>query len=305
MNYEKASAQFITMVKASGCSSDTIENYSSALRLFHETVKIPSEVTALQIAEYKNILSERGLKQSTIRAYLTVLNLFFDFCAETKLIAENPCVSSVIKTKVQPKREYRHMLTKPQMEMLLRPVCPKGATRKTWARTYAMTVVLLTSSMRNSELRELTRNDLDFQNGTIHIVSGKGGKERWTAFPNVAQDAVTAYMLSGLYPKNLSEDAPLFGKGDSAASWHGYERSELSRIIERYVELVTGEEDVRTHALRHNSASLLFDSGVSVEDISDLLGHSDTRTTWSWYVNRLENNQMQRASNVFDALKAV
>lgn len=304
MNFEKASNQFITMTRASGYSSDTIENYSRALRLFSETVELPEEITSAEIAEYKNRLFLKGLKQSTIRAYLEVLNLFFDFCVEMKLVAENPCVSTVIKTKVAPKKTYQHLLTREQMEELLKPVCPKGGTRKTWPRTYAMTVVLLTSSMRNSELRELTRNDLDFQNGTIHIVSGKGGKERWTAFPKVAQDAVTAYMLSGLYPKNLSDDAPLFGKGDSAASWRGYERSELSVIVERYVKLVTGEEDVRTHALRHNSASLLFDAGLHIDEIQDLLGHAKSDTT-RIYAERLKNTQTQIAANVFDAMKAV
>lgn len=304
MNYEKASKQFITMTRASGYSPDTVENYSRTLRLFSETVELPEEITSAEIAEYKNRLFLKGLKQSTIRAYLEVLNLFFDFCVEMKLITENPCVSTIIKTKVPPKKTYQHLLSREQMEELLKPVCPKGGTRKTWPRTYAMTVVLLTSSMRNSELRELTKNDLDFQNGTIHIVSGKGDKERWAAFPKVAQDAVTAYMLSGLYPNNLSDNAPLFGKGDSAASWRGYERSELSVIIERYVKLVTGEKEVRTHALRHNSASLLFDSGLHIDEIQDLLGHAKSDTT-RIYAERLKNTQTQIAANVFDSLKAV
>lgn len=304
MNFSKASDQFITMTRASGYSTDTVENYSRALRLFSETVELPEEITSSEIAEYKNRLFLKGLKQSTIRAYLEVLNLFFDFCAEMKLIAENPCVSTILKTKVPPKKGYQHLLSREQMELLLQPVCPKGATRKTWPRTYAMTVVFLTSSMRNSELRELTRNDLDFENGTIHIVSGKGDKERWVAFPSVAQDAVTSYMLSELYPSNLSPDVPLFGKGDSAASWHGFERPELSGIIERYVKLVTGEEDVRTHALRHNSASLLFDSGLHIDDIQDLLGHANSATT-RIYADRLKNTQTARATSVFDSLKAV
>ena len=252
--------------------------------------------------EYKNALFERGLKQSTIRAYLEVLSLFFGFCVEMKFCKENPCVSSIIKTKVPPKKTYQHLLTREQMEMLLNPVCPKGGTKKTWARTYAITVMFLTGSMRNSELRALTAADLDFENGTIHIVSGKGGKERFASFPVVAQNAVRSYMASELYPDNLPSDAPLFGKGDSAASWHGFDRSELSRNIERYVELVTGESGIRTHALRHNSASMLFDAGMRVEDIADCLGHSSPQITKTVYIERFNNRQTQIAANVFDSL---
>ena len=88
-------------------------------------------------------------------------------------------------------------------------------------------------------------------------------------------------------PAGLPTSAVLFGKGDDTASWVPFARTELSTLIERFTRACTGrEEGVRTHALRHANASYLLDAGLSLDDIKDLLGHSNPQLT-ARYAERL------------------
>lgn len=303
MNYTKSTASFLNYCRASGMTSDTVANHERNLRYFSETVDLPEEITVAHVDEYKSLLHLRGLKQSTIRAYLESLSLFFAWATERKLCAENPCTASAVKTKVPPSAPYANLLSRGEMAALLSPVCPKGCTRKLFPRNHALAVVLLTSGLRNSELRELTPDDLFPEKDQLIVRCGKGEKTRFAPFPPVAQEAVRDYLASGTRPLGCATNAPLFGKGDTPAEWKPFARTELSTVVERFTKTVTGRDSgVRTHALRHANASYLWDSGMSVEDIRDLLGHSSISTS-QIYIGRLRpETATQSAASAFTSL---
>ena len=305
MNYSSVTNSFLNYCRASGMTADTVANHERSLRLFARDVHLPEEITVAQIDEFKSALYLRGLKQSTVRAYLESLSLFFAWAAERKYCAGNPCTASAVKTKVPPPAPYSHLLTKEEMAMLLSPVCPKGATRKLFVRNHAIAVVLLTSGIRNSELRELTVDDLIPEENRLIVRCGKGGKTRFAPYPPVAQEAVNNWLKSSLRPVGLPTSAVLFGKGNDASSWVPFARTELSTLIERFTRICTGrEEGVRTHALRHANASYLLDSGLSVDDIRDLLGHSSPGVTVR-YAERLRPMvPTDNAASAFAALRS-
>lgn len=45
---------------------------------------------------------------------------------------------------------------------------------------------------------------------------------------------------------------------------------------------------IAIHGFRHNFASLLFESGASVKEVQDRLGHSDIQTTMNIYAHVTE-----------------
>lgn len=287
MDYTKATAAFLNYCRASGMTADTVENHARSLRLFARDVELPNEITVAQIDEFKSVLHLRGLMQSTVRAYLESLSLFFAWATERHYCKENPCTASAVKTKVPPPAPYAHLLTREEMAELLSTICPKGATRKLFTRNRAIAIVLLTSGLRNSELRELTLDDLIPGENRLIVRCGKGGKTGYAPYPPIAQEAVNAWLNDPIRPVNLPINAPLFGKGTDAASWVPFNRSELSTLMERFTRVMTGrEEGVRTHALRHANASYLLDSGMSIDEIKDVLHHSSTATT-NRYAERL------------------
>lgn len=307
MNYEKAASAFLNYCRASGQTADTVDNHARHLRYFSETVDLPDEITVAQIDEFKSLLHLRGLKQSSVRAYLESLSLFFSWAFERRYCSENPCTASAVKTKVPPPAPYAHLLTKEEMAALLSPVCPKGCTKKLFARNHAIVTVLLTSGLRNSELRELRVSDLFPEENRLLVRCGKGGKTRSAPYPPAAQTAVSAWLSDPLRPSGLPSDAFLFGKGTDTANWSSFSRTELSTMVERFTKTVLGKDSgVRTHALRHANASYLWDSGMSMSDIKDLLGHSSIQTSQIYIARLRPETATQTASDAFVSLsKAV
>ena len=307
MNYAKATASFLNYCRASGMTADTVSNHERNLRYFSEAVDLPEEITVAHVDEYKSLLFNRGLRQSTIRAYLESLSLFFAWATERKYCSENPCTASAVKTKVPPTAPYSNLLTREEMAALLSPVCPKGCTRRTFPRNHAIAVMLLTSGLRNTELRELTPDDLMPEKNQLIVRCGKGGKTRYAPYPPVAQEAVQYYLESSVRPLDCPTNAPLFGKvNDDSGEWVMFARTEISTVLERFTKTVTGRHaGVRTHALRHANASYLWDSGMKVDDIQELLGHSDTKTT-ARYLDRLDPERpTAAAASAFSALASV
>lgn len=308
MNYTRAAAAFLNYCRASGMTADTVSNHERNLRYFSEAVSLPDadgEITVAHIDEYKSLLHLRGLMQSTVRAYLESLCLFFAWATERKYCAVNPCTPSAVKTKVPPPAPYGHLLTREEMAALLSPVCPKGCTRKLFNRNHAIVTVLLTSGLRNSELRELRVSDLIPEENRLVVRCGKGGKMGYAPYPPVAQEAVAAWLSDPLRPRELPADAILFGKGTDTASWKMFERTELSTMVERFTKTVLGKgSGVRTHALRHANASYLWDSGMAIDDIQSVLRHSDSKITMR-YLDRLRPTApTDHAADAFSRLSA-
>ncbi|MBQ8497171.1 MAG: tyrosine-type recombinase/integrase [Clostridia bacterium] len=71
--------------------------------------------------------------------------------------------------------------------------------------------MLLMTGLCNSELRALTLHDLDFKNGIVRVIDGKGGKSRSAPFPKTARETFAEYLASGVRPENLTENDLLFG----------------------------------------------------------------------------------------------
>jgi site-specific recombinase XerD len=62
-------------------------------------------------------------------------------------------------------------------------------------------------------------------------------------------------------------------------------------------------KDVTTYFARHSFATILKNSGVSVEFISEALGHSDIKTTKN-YLASFEETQIHERTNVLTSFSA-
>ena len=55
---------------------------------------------------------------------------------------------------------------------------------------------------------------------------------------------------------------------------------------------------IRIHDFRHTHASLLFDAGISMQDIKDRLGHASIKTTMDIYTH-LPKKRREKTMNKF------
>jgi len=117
---------------------------------------------------------------------------------------------------------------------------------------------------------EVADLDLDGDNPTLRVRSGKGGKSRL-----VPLHAELAVALRTLLDYGNLKRGPLFDASRSTA-WRW-----LKRALDRAVELnqVPPGRYVGTHTLRHSAARHWLASGVPINHVSRWLGHASLQTT--------------------------
>lgn len=303
--FECAAEAYLNSCRASGLRSDTLQNYSAVLRRFGESLigenLLDREPSPRDISSFKSAISESGAKQSTITQYMNILREAFAWMEGMGYIKSSPCIPVIMKHSREPKNAYRNLLTPAEIAKLYEKNRASGCTRELWARNRAIVIMLLTGGVRNTELRELNPNDIDWEHGRVFVRDGKGGKARDVAFPSVAAEAVREYLASGPRPALLSGDFPLFGSLNDGA-WCPFTRQGLSMLVERHVRLVTGHAGVRSHALRHASASFMLSSGMSLEDIQVLLGHTNVAVTQRYAEQLLPKSPTAAANTMFDSI---
>ena len=301
MNIQNYAQLYKAAMKADKTAA-TIEGYSRTLDMYMNS---NDELTTASILAWRTEQSERvGL--TSLNLYLQHIQYFCRFIKAMDKDFEMPDFSIIMpdKRKVSKakRKPYEHVLSCEQVVELLNSYKPDRCHNDTWPRNKAILTVFLTSSCRNKELTGIRPCDLDYANGRVFLVDTKGGEERYAAFPKTAQKAVEAYMQSGYRPATLRDTDPLFVTVDEDGNWKPFDRVVMSALVERLVKKITGMPDIRSHALRHASASFMLTNGVPIDIVQKALGHSQLNTT-TIYAQRLTNTQ-ESVGSIFDSALA-
>lgn len=278
----------------------TIEGYSRTIDMFLDFLG-EQELTTATIMAWRTEISE-NLSVTSIALYMQHLMYFCKFIKAMDKDFEMPDFSIIMpdKRKVSKakRKPYEHVLSCEEVVEILNSYKPDRCHNDTWPRNKAILTVFLTSSCRNKELTAIRPCDLDYANGRVFLVDTKGGEERYAAFPKTAQKAVQEYLNSGYRPTTLRDTDPLFVTVDEDGNWKPFDRVVMSALVERLVRKITGEKDIRSHALRHASASFMLTNGVPIDMVQKALGHSAIQNTLR-YAARL-NNAQEAVGGIFD-----
>lgn len=180
-----------------------------------------------------------------------------------------------VKSSVKHKEYYKTPLTREEATRLLDSI---DTTTVIGKRDKLIIALMLTNGLRACEVERIDIGDFDRQRErtVIHIRrKGKVDKRDTVAVPD---------MIAGLFEEYIA--CRNFEAGDPLFLNHAHgQSSRLSKITisaivkQRLREIGIDRPDITAHSLRHTCGSLLVDSGVDVETIKDLLGHTDTATT--------------------------
>jgi site-specific recombinase XerD len=151
-----------------------------------------------------------------------------------------------------------------------RRATPKGR------RDYAMALCLAELGLRASEVVALRLDDIDWRAGTLRVVGGKNRRDRELPLPQAVGEAITVYLQKGR-PKSAARHLFLrYGRfqGQAISTW--IVRREMGRALKK----VPGYEHLKgAHVLRHTAATRLFQHGVPLKVVADVLGHQSIDTT--------------------------
>jgi len=219
------------------------------------------KITSMNIEEFKAKKQNEGKCNKSINNYLGMLSKCLNCAEEWELINNAPRIKPL---KVPPQK-FR-FFTEDEYNKLLEEA------KKISQEFYEMVLFTLRTGVRVGELKALKWEDIDFKNKKItierSIVNGIIGspKSNKTRIIPLAQDILETLAAKKRTPK----DSYIFDIHKS--------RFSLNRKLKRcckHLDLEVGG----WHDLRHTFASKLANSGVSLQVIQALLGHSDLKMT--------------------------
>ena len=237
----------------------------------------------------------------TSKNYNNIINLtrrIFDYAKVMKQIKVNPMNDVIISKKrktLDDTDKQVNFYTKEQLRTFLETL-KKHSTYQ----MYAVFRVLVFTGIRKGELAALKWSDVDFNNGTITIdktvaIDSNGGLHIQTpktrkSIRTISVDDTTLNALrtwKNELRKELFKQGKNIDKGDGFI-FHRNNGNFINKYIDQFLPSFLRKYDlppIKPQGFRHTHASLLFESGASIKEVQDRLGHENIKTTMDIYTH--------------------
>lgn len=259
-------------------SPDTVRGYEIALRQFFDFKQIAYDcIKRTDIREWYASLDKEELMPRTIRIKLAAIRSFYKYLMEENLIKKNPTLNIELPKIDDSLPAY---LDKTQLALLMELV-------KDNQRERTIVEVLYATGVRISELLNIKKSDIKWDTREIWIRKGKGNKERFVLFTPECSERLKQYLRNSdidsqyIFPNKWGK--PL------SRSW-------IEELFRGYSKEVGFK--VTPHLLRHTFAAHLFEKGMPLSYIQELLGHVSINTT---RIYTRQNNKARKAK--YDSLQ--
>ena len=288
-NYYTDIKLFLRYLKVSNGLAD--ENDFDKITIEDVPEELVKKTTLSDLLGFLNYtISERDNKAQARARKAVSLRQFFKYLTTKKMWFEvSPAQNLELPS---PKKALPKHLTIEQATELLR-TC---SDFKGWSdyRDYCMITFFLNCGMRLSELVGINVNDyISTKEGGVQVyrikVLGKGSKERIIYLNPACVSACENY----LKVRPETKEKALFIS------------SRLKRISNRRVEQIIDEKlklsglsgmGFSVHKLRHTAATLMYQNGVDVRALKEVLGHENLDTTQIY--THVANEQIRNAMNM-------
>ncbi|AZI22354.1 integrase [Chryseobacterium taklimakanense] len=269
-----------------GKSKRTFDSYSrhvAALALHFG--KVPTELDPEDIKDYLFELQKRSKTPSQSYFKHTVYGLRF-----------------LLKTEGLP-YSYLHLPTIPKVKKL--PVIL--SRQEIWRMLQTAELLkhklliglIYGCGLRCMEVRNIELQHLDFDRKMLHIVQGKGGKDRYVPLSEhlirglktfISIENPDQYLFNGNQNRNIEGiDQPGSGRPDFDSR---YSQRGVQWVIKTISKKAGITKEVHTHTLRHSYATHLLEDGVPIIMVQKLLGHERIESTMEYlHVCQLSDQQ--------------
>ena len=255
-----------------GLTELPVARYEAAARLFLTGRVSPdgSGLARLGGADVSLFLAAECPKRSVSRArqLTTGLRSLFRYLYLTGAIPD-PLVWAVPAVADLRDRSLLRGLEPPVMRRLLGS-CDRRRT--VGRRDYAVLLLLSRLGLRAGEVAAIKLDDIDWRAGELLIHNGKGRRDQRLPLPADVGAAIVSYLRR----RPQIEDRALFLRVIAPAG--GITRRGVSAIVGTACKRA-GVPSVGSHALRHTAASEMLKAGASLQEIGEVLGHQEPRTS--------------------------
>ncbi|MFW9902907.1 MAG: site-specific tyrosine recombinase/integron integrase [Candidatus Thorarchaeota archaeon] len=254
----------ITLEIEKGYSPKTIREYSYDLKMFERfnSGKSLEDTTTMDVRRFLlHLKRDKDYAPRSIHRKICSLKSFFKFLEKEGFIAINP--TGNIESPKIPKSLPKTITIEETLKLLATPDN---------LRDKVILYLLYGTGMRVSELSNLNINQINLDVKTIHVVGGKGGKDRIIPLPNGIITILEDYIKTRKGKTELAFIQNRFGQRLTPRS--------IQRIVKKYKkEANLLDKTITPHTLRHAFATHLLSNSVDIRVIQELLGHASLSTT--------------------------
>jgi len=239
---------------------------------------VKDSLAGLKPAQISDFIADRfyeGDAKKTIQRRLAAVRAFLRFRCRTEGVEDNP---ADLVTGPKAEKKLPVFLTVDEAFALIEAV---GAGRDFFAyRDRAILEMLYSTGIRVAELCGLSLFDINLGAREIRVL-GKGAKERLVPMGRPAADALRDYLEarsrpSGVYkgPIDPKEKAIFLNRAGTRLSTRS-----VNKIVHKYIALSGSSKSISPHKLRHTCATHLYEAGMDLRHLQELLGHKNISTT--------------------------
>lgn len=298
-------------------STDTVKTYRNRTAQFLSWCKdkelYPALITKENIKEYRKHLVDGGKTSPTIRLSLISIKHFYTACLAEKLVKDNPVVG------VKAPRDKREVgstikyLTEEELQQIFDTVAPtlkiRGDRTKQVQvlRDRILLACMALQGCRSVEMYRANWGDIS-QSGSQHYLKLDGKNSIRTVMLRIdlAEEMTLYRQVRQKNKEKLTAQSPLIISLSNRRYGQRLSRSGIGHVVDGYLEKCNLkhtdlERSLSPHSLRHTAGTLSLQSGSSLREVQDLLGHNDPKTTaiYTHVLNSQENNPAAKIDITF------
>ena len=207
---------------------------------------------------YGNTAKTRARKISALRGFYKY------YCNKVKLLNDDPTAG--LDTP-KPKKQLPAFLTLEESKKLLSVI--DGPFKE---RDYCIILIFLSCGLRVSELVGI--NLTDISDDRLRVL-GKGNKERLVYLSPACKEALSEYLPCRVQPKQGYKNALFISR-----IGRRIDDQTVKHLVKEYLfRAGLSNKKLSVHKLRHTAATLMYQNGVDVRTLKEVLGHQNLDTT--------------------------
>ncbi len=214
------------------------------------------EITRMEISNLLSTLSPR-LSNATVNRYKAAISVIFSYACRYFNLIDNPALHI---PSLPENNERIRFLSEAERTRVF-----KACRASHWDKLYLIVLLAITTGARKGELTKLRWNDIDFDRRTAYVATTKNGQPKVLPLTD-----------------SVIKELKLFDTKDNSLIFASRIKYDVPYCFTKPWKKVLEDADIkdfRFHDLRHCCASYLAQSGASLIEIADVLGHKDISVT--------------------------
>jgi len=199
----------------------------------------------------------KQLSNATINRYKAAASVVFNYACREFDLPDNPVRH--IRSLSEPRGRIRFLSDDERSRLF------KAVRQSSWDKLYLLVLLAITTGARKGELVSLRWNTVDLERQTAFVSTTKNGQSKVLPLTDSVVVELRKFVKqddSLIFNSEITTDSPF-------CFYKQWKKALLSADIQSF----------RFHDLRHTTASYLAQSGASLLEIADVLGHKQIQMT--------------------------